>query len=130
MPASASWQSRSPSSSLSVSLEARGGLVEQEQARPGGERPGQLEQAGLARRQRVGGAVGQVRQPDQRQDAVGVGGGVGAVARPAAPDLGGGEHVLAHRQRAEDLEALEGAGDPEPGPLVRLEPVHVGAVEA
>ena len=69
-------------------------------------------------------------KPDQGQDAVGVGGGVGAVAGPAAADLGGGEHVLADRQRAEDLEALERAGDAEPGALVRLQRGHVGAVEA
>ena len=69
------------------------------------------------------------RQADQGQDGVGVGRGVGAVVRPAPADLGGGQDVLADREGPEDLEALEGAGDAEAGPLVGLEAGHVGAVE-
>ncbi len=110
-------------------VEAGGGLVEQEQARPGGQGAGQLEQAGLAGGERVGRPVGQVGQPDQGQHAVGVGRGVGAVPGPAPADLCGGQDVLPDRQRAEDLEPLERAGDAQSGALMRLEPGHVGVVE-
>ena len=107
----------------------RGRLVEQEEARPRGQRPGQLEQAGLPGGQGVGRPAGQRRQPDQGEDGVGVGTGVGPVVRPATADLRGGQDVLTDREGAEDLEPLEGAGDAQPGPLVGLEPGHVGAVE-
>ena len=107
----------------------RGGLVEQQETGPRGQGPGELEQAGLARGQRVGGPGGQVGEADEGEDGVGVGGGVGAVVRPAAADLGCGQDVLADREGAEDLEPLEGPGDAEAGPLVGLEAGHVGAVE-
>ena len=43
--------------------------------------------------------------------------------------LGGDPDVVARRHRAEQLQPLEGAGDAHPGPLRRLHPGDVGAVE-
>ena len=110
-------------------IEPGRGFVEQEQSGPGGQAAGQLEQPGLPGGQRVGRLLGQVRESDLRQGVVSHRRGVRTIARPTPTDLGRGEDVLADRQGAEDLEALEGAGDPEAGPLVRLDPGHVGPVE-
>ena len=129
IPASASWHQEVAQLVALGVVRPGGGLVEQEEAGPGGQGAGQLEQPGLA----GGQGVGRLRRPgaqsDQGQDCVGHRRGVGTIAGPAAADLGRGQDVLAHGEGAEDLEALEGAGDPEAGPLVRLEPGQVRAVE-
>src|SRR5690606_23332195 len=53
-----------------------------------------------------------------------------AAPGPAPPPHRGGQlDVLGHRQQAEELEALEGAGQPPPGPAVGGQAGHVPAVE-
>ena len=117
---------RSSAKALGLGLvEARGRLVEQQHPGPGGQRPGQLDEAGQAGGQRVGplrrrrrveaDPVEHARRPPSAGRAE-----RSRVQRPA--ELGGGEHVLADGERAEHLEPLEGAGDAEPRPLVGLEP--------
>ena len=83
--------------------------------------PGQLEQPGLAGGQRVGrlAGPGASARPAART-RVGVDEASEPSRGPATTDLGRGQDVLADRQGTEDLEALEGAGDAEAGPLVRL----------
>ena len=53
----------------------------------------------------------------------------GRETAPRVADLARDAQVVAHRQVGEQLEPLERARDPEPGPLVRVEPAHVAAVE-
>ena len=50
-------------------------------------------------------------------------------AAPGVADLARDAQVVADRQIGEQLEPLERAGDAEPGPLVRVEPADVAAVE-
>ena len=97
----------------------RGGLVEQQHARLGGERASELDETRLPGRHRVDAIVGHAADADAVEDLLGHRSGVGLVAGPALADLGGGEDVLAGGQRTEHLEALERARDAAPGPLVR-----------
>ena len=74
------------------------------------------------------------RRPDLVEDLLGpdVGGGASRrsrAARVGPVHLGGDPDVVARRHRAEQLQPLEGAGDAHPGPLRRLHPGDVDAVE-
>ena len=119
-----SWASSSSSCGEALGLgvvEARCRLVEQEHLRPGRQRPPQLDEAGQARGHGVDPLVGDGSDADSVDEAFGLGRGVDRlVLGPAPADLGRGEDVVARRERAEDLESLEGAGDAELGPVVRL----------
>ena len=98
-------------------VEARGRLVEQQQLGVAGQAAGQLEQPGGAGRDRVGALVGVRRDADpleqrrRRRPRAGR-------TRPseAAVDVVGDPDVLAHGQRAERLQPLEGAAHPAPRP--------------
>ena len=78
--------------------------------------------------QRVDARVGDVAEPDALDDA----------RRRTAPgsraagaaDVGGDAHVLAHREQAEQLEPLERAREPEPGPLDGRSLRDVAALDA
>ncbi len=96
-------------------VETRCRLVEQQHRGPAGQGPGELQQPGVAGGQRVGPLVGLRRETDTGQQFVG---DVRRTTVDVTHQLGGGEDVVAHGERAEQLQALEGAGHPEAGPLV------------
>ena len=130
MPSPASSRSRSAKAVGLGVVEAGRRLVEQQHPGPGGERPAELDEAGEAGGHGVDPVVGDARMPTRsRTPRPRAAGRPGRRRRPRAVDLGGGEDVLARGQRAEDLEALEGAGDAAAGPLVRRQAVDVLAVE-
>ena len=79
--------------------------------------------------QAIDALLGDRREADALDQLVGEVTGLELLARPAATHLGGDQHVVAHAQRAEGLEPLEGAADPEAGSLVRLGVRDVFAVE-
>jgi hypothetical protein len=93
-------------------VEARGGLVQEQQARVGGQRPGQLDQPALPRGEVLGGAPGQAGEAREVEEVVHRG------RRP--PVVAGGQlDVLAHGQGGEELQRLERAGQPGPRPARR-----------
>ena len=109
-------------------VQTRARLVQQEQRRCRGQGARQLGQPGQPGRQQVARLVGHVGQPDVAEQDV----GFGARARPgrlALPRLRRHLHVLARRQRAEELEALEGPGDPQASPVMWARVGDVHAVE-
>ena len=134
-------------------VQARRRLVEQQQPRAAGERAAQLDQPGLAGRQLVGPGVATSPTPTSSMSAsvsslTGIAPrseagrdepGLGQqrelalrrlrVAAPAPAQLGPDEDVLARRQRPEQLEALERAGDAGLRPLVGPQPGDVVAAE-
>ena len=107
----------------------RRGLVEEQHLRPRGQAASELDQPALTGRQRVDARVGDVLQPDALDDLLDDGGRAAAVTRVALADVGGDPDVLAHGQHVEQLEPLERAGEPEPGPLGRVQLRDVTAVE-
>ena len=114
-----------------VLAQAAGGLVQHQQPRLAAQGARQLDAlehaVGQARRLLVGG-VGQAQLLDRAVGALAELALLAPLARQA--ERGGQEarapvhvaaehHVLAHGQRLHDPQVLEGAGDPEPGDLVR-----------
>ena len=111
-----------------------GRLVQQQQLRPGGQRPGDLQPPSVGVGQRVGRLVPAVPgQPlaEERQHVLGQRPGFALLAagprqpqyrlprhRPG-PAVGGGHHVLQHGHVHEQPQRLERARDPEPGDDVR-----------
>ena len=106
-----------------VLVEAGRRLVEQQYPGTRREGPAQLHQAGLAGRELRGLDIGEWGQPEPFDDEVDLrleveplgplqelGAGRGGAGPPLA-DLTADQHVLAHRERSEHLEALEGASD-------------------
>ena len=108
---------------------AGGRLVEQQHRRVAGQRPGQLDQAGLAGGHRGDPQVGDLGEPDPLDELVDLGGRVDLRPRPAAVDVGGHPDVVAHREHGEQLEPLEGAAQALAGPLGGAEPGDVAVVE-
>src|SRR6185295_14410666 len=95
---------------------ARGGLVEQQQARLAGEGDGELQPFLVAVRQRPGDPPGARRKADQRQQFARAGRVKRACFRPGAPALArvreqGDLHVLQRAQIVEHARDLEGAPD-------------------
>ena len=93
-------------------VQAAGGLVEQEQPGPGGERPRQLDPLERAEGQARGGPV---RVPGDADELERLERGAphGAFPREARDRVRADEHVLEHRHRREELDVLERARDPE-----------------
>ena len=110
-------------------VEAGPGLVQEKQARVGGQRPGQLDEARQAGGHGVDPLGGRLGDADPLEDLLGDLLRVRPVLGPTTADLGGNEHVLPRRQRAEHLEALERSGQPQAGALVGLAPGDVFAVD-
>ena len=110
-------------------VETRRRLVEQHDARLGGQRARHLDQALRAGGQPVDALLGDRREPDALDQLVGEHTGLELLARPAAAHLRGDEHVVAHAERAERLEPLERAADARARALVRLDVGDVLAVE-
>src|SRR5438309_3995609 len=113
-------------------VEARRRLVHEEEVRAPGQRPGQFHEAALAGRDLRRQPVVDGLQAGVADELVGDGLDLAADLAPAADDpelrqrvvadvgrLGGQLDVLPHRQRPEQLHALEGAADAEPGPAGR-----------
>ena len=110
-------------------VEPRAGLVHQQHRRARGQGPAQLDEAGQTGGQQVGGLVGDVRQPDMGQDHVRFDARAGA-GGTSTSRLRRHLHVLPSRQGPEELEALEGAGDAESGPVMRRQAGDVLTAEA
>ena len=95
-------------------------LVQQQQPRAGGQRPGQLEPLALQQPEALGLDVGLASQAGPVQDPGGSG-----VARPAPQPgalLGGDEHVLEHGHVPERPRHLERPPDAEPAPGGGVQP--------
>jgi hypothetical protein len=99
-------------------VEPRGGLVEQQHLRPGGQRPPELDQAGLADGEGVGAPAATDPRPMRSITS-------SAWRRrphrfPPGPcgDLGRRADVVVGGHGAEDLEPLEGAAHAQAGPPV------------
>src|ERR687894_748087 len=89
-----------------------------------------LDEPGQAGRETVHPLIGHAPQPNPIEQLLGALGRWGAVlAGPAPAHVGRHPDVVADRHRPEDLEALERAGDTEPGPLVGGHTDDVAAVE-
>ena len=111
-------------------------LVEQQHARPAGERQRDLEQAALAVGERMDRLVHDLGEAKARQQRLALGGDRGVVAERAPPARaraamhGDRERQRRQRrQRVEQLVDLEGADDAAANPLVRGERRDVVAVE-
>ena len=111
-------------------------LVEQQHARPAGERQRDLEQAALAVGERMDRLVHDLGEAKARQQRLAFGGDRGVVAERSPPARaraavhGDGERQRRQRrQRVEQLVDLEGADDAAANPLVRGERGDVVAVE-
>jgi len=109
-------------------VEAAGGLVEQQQARPAGERSRELD--ALQRPVRKAGrpALRVLRDPDigERLERVAA---LLPLALQAGGDVRAHEHVLEHGQVREQLEVLEGTRDPEADDATRPHAPQRAAVE-
>ena len=122
-------------------IHACGGLVQQKQARLGGQRPGDLQLALLAVGQGARQFVLQVGQAHVLQQLVGAlvhGLHLPAIARGAQrcghpvalePHVLGQVHVLGHRQRRKQADVLKGAGDALLRDAVGLQPRDVLCVQ-
>ena len=110
-------------------VQPAGRLVEQEQARRRDERAGELDPLQRPEREPRGGPAGDVRDADVLDHLVraGAGGALGAGAEAA---VRADEHVLEHRHRLEELDVLEGAGDPALDDLERRRLQQALALEA
>src|SRR5918997_2908585 len=113
-----------------VLVEAGRRLVEKQNGRLAGERPPDFDEPGEAGRETVHPLIGHAPQPNPIEQLLGAPGRWGAVlAGPAPAHVGRHPDVVADRHRPEYLEALERAGDTEPGPLVGGHTDDVAAVE-
>jgi len=111
-----------------VDVEARRRLVRQEQARLAGQGPAELDEAAVPEAQGGHGHLRQVLEADELEHGVDGLHLVGLHATfveqvlpqraVAAPGPLGHDHVVAHGQVGEDLDALERPADPEPGAQV------------
>ncbi len=97
-----------------------GDLIEQQQPRAGGQRPGDLEPLAREQAEPLGRAVGVGAEAGQLDDVRR--GRVAGLAPQARALLGGHEHVLEHGHRAERLGYLEGPSDAEAAPGGRVQP--------
>ncbi len=115
-------------------VEPRRRLVEQQDAWPCGEGPSELDESRLSGRERPDRELGDVAQVETLEDQVDllVRGRVGAASderrsdststRPDPTDLEPDADVVAHGQRGEDLETLEGASDAGTGTTMGAHP--------
>ena len=105
-------------------VQARGRLVEQQQLRLDRQRARHLEQPGDAGGHRVGALLDVALQPDRLDQLVDLRVACASRTTPrgAGVDLAGHLDVLAHGQRPERLEALEGARHAHLGPVVHRSP--------
>ena len=97
-------------------------LVEQHELRRDDERAGDFDPAALAARERVGGRLGERRQPQLRQELAQAGAAAGAVEVQRLEDR---HDVLLDRQAAEDRGLLRQVADPLPRPDVHRVVGHV-----
>ena len=134
-PASTRPRRRLPSSRALARVEARGGLVEADEARRGDERAGDADELALALRQLVRHRVEEGREAEQLEHlGVRVASVAGRPHRlleepPHRRSVRGDVQVLAHGEVVEQLDRLPRARQPEPRAPVRGEPRQVGAVE-
>ncbi len=115
------------------------GLVGHQQAGLTAQGAAQLHQPAMAQTEGGHRHIGQLGQPDELEDGVDMGEFIGLgpahiqQVLPQRPVATAGplghDHVVAHRQLREDLDALEGASDPEAGPHVRRHVVEDVSVE-
>src|SRR6476660_9656792 len=117
-------------------VEAGRRLVEHEELRPCGERPGDLEHALLAIGKCACPIVGPVSKADKGKKIHCLAAEPPYSAREEAfpkrhvlVDVEAGEHILEQRKLLEQADLLEGAGDAEPRPLVRREPDEACSIE-
>ena len=106
-------------------------LVEQEQPRPAGQRPGEVEEALLVEVERADVVVAARVEVDEPERLLGAGVRL-RLAGPATDrtEHGAEHHVLAHRHLAERPRRLQDHGDPRLAGTVRRQASHVGAGEA
>src|SRR5581483_620826 len=110
-------------------------LVEQHQPRARHESHRGIEQLLLAVGQAAGLLVGERRQPEEVEHAVGLGSeaGIARAEQPAQPRaamfLAGEDQVLAHAEAREDLQELEGAADAQPIELRRAKAGDIAAID-
>ena len=102
-------------------------LVEQQEARAGGERARDLEPLALRQRQRRGGMAALGDEAEQVEHLVGQ---PARLADGAAGVERTDDHVVEHGEAGERLDQLEGAADPGAADLVRPPAVDAPAVEA
>ena len=129
-----------------VDVLARSRLVEEQHGRIHCQCTGQFDEPPRAGRHRVSPYVGNVAEVDVVEEPLrhlrdrlelptATGGAFAAMPAPAELAKTGPSHgrgrtdVLAHRQRAEQFELLEGPPEAEPGATVRREPADVAFVE-
>ena len=131
-PSAASRRSSSPKATVSCSVWPEAGSSSSSTRRLGHQRPGQLHHPGLAGRDLGDLAVGDVGQAGELEERS-ASGRRGVLRRRPAPQplriSPRHPHVVADRQRGEQLQALERAGQPGPGPAVRGQPGDVAPVE-
>src|SRR5689334_12970924 len=118
-------------------VQAGGGLVQHEQLRPRGERPGDFEHALLAVWKRPRPIFRPISKTDKRQQLHRL---VAEAPRPAGKealperqvlvDVEPREDVLEQRELLEEPDFLEGAGDAEPSALVRGQSDEIGFLES
>ena len=116
-----------------LAVHARGGLVEQEQLRLGGERARELEAALLAEGEVRRELVVLVREAAEFEELRDLGAHPGLTAEPAREEAAPGAilrrvlrhpQVLPHREAAEEADVLEGARDAESQALVRRQAIE------
>src|SRR3954466_5125504 len=117
-------------------VETRGRLVEHEELRPCGERPGNLEHALLTIGKRAGPMGVLVLKTDKGEKIhCLVAESPDPARKKALPqrhvlvDVKAREHVLEQGELLEEADFLEGAGDAEPRALIRRQPDQVGLSE-
>ena len=111
-----------------VTVEPAGGLVQEQESRLDHQGPAELDEPGPAEAQGLHGSIGQGGQPEQLEDLADprplVGGGA-ALAPQVPPESAGAvpgplghQEVVPDGRAGEQLDALEGAADPQTGPRV------------